>query len=155
MSYDWLDVDDSRQTGLLSPGPGLVPGSFFDKVEIEDLFTVRGRLGVAVEHAFIYATAGYASADVHRNQALIFTNGNNFIASGSDRKDGWVYGGGFEYNLYGGWALTAEYLRVELDDVDTLVANNLPGFPLNQTLTTTSDTDLDIVRAGLTYRFWN
>jgi opacity protein-like surface antigen len=90
---------------------------------------------------------------VKRNQALLFTNGNNFISSGSDRNEGWVYGGGFEYDLFGGWAITAEYLRIDLDAVDTLRANSTP-VP-GPVLTTTSDTDrLDLVRAGLTYRFW-
>ena len=153
VSYDWLDADDSRQTDFLSPGPGDVPGSFYDKVKIEDLFTIRGRVGLAVDYAFVYVTGGYASADVQREQALIFTNGNNFIASGSERKDGWVYGGGFEYNLFGGWSLTTEFLHIELDD-DTLVAPNLPAFPLDQTVTTNAETSFDVVRAGLTYRFW-
>jgi opacity protein-like surface antigen len=114
---------------------------------------IRGRVGLAIDYAFMYVTGGYASADVQREQALIFTNGNNFIASGSERKDGWVYGGGFEYNLFGGWSLTTEILHIELDD-DTLVAPNLPAFPLDQTVTTDAETSFDVVRAGVTYRFW-
>jgi outer membrane immunogenic protein len=152
VSYDWLNADASRQTGLLTePGAVGVAGSFFDSVEVEDLFTARGRLGVATGNGLFYVTGGYASADVSRTQALLFTNGNNFIASGSDRQDGWTWGGGFELAFCQNWSLTAEYLRVELDG-DTLTSNSALLLP--QSLTTTSDTDIDVVHVGLNYRFW-
>jgi outer membrane immunogenic protein len=152
VSYDWLNADASRQTGLLTePGAVGVAGSFFDEVEVEDLFTARGRLGIATGNALFYVTGGYASADVSRTQALLFANGNNFITSGSDRQDGWTWGGGFELAFCQNWSLTAEYLRVELDG-DTLTSNSALLFP--QSLTTTSDTDIDVVHVGLNYRFW-
>lgn len=156
VSYDWLNADASRQTGLLTqPGAIDLPGgSFFDEVEVEDLFTARGRLGIATGNALFYVTGGYASADVSRTQALLFPiNGNNFITSGSDRQDGWTWGGGFELAFCQNWSLTAEYLRVELDG-DTLTSNSPLIPPLSQSLTTTSDTDIDVVHVGLNYRFW-
>ena len=74
VSYDWLEVDGSRSSGLLIAGPGLIEDfTFTDSAKIEDLFTVRARAGIAVEYAFIYLTGGYASAEVKRSQAIIGT----------------------------------------------------------------------------------
>ena len=127
-----------------------VPGSFYDSVEIEDLFTARGRLGVAIDNGLFYVTGGYASAEVSRTQALLFTNGNNFVTSGSGRQDGWTYGAGFELAFCQNWSLTAEYLRVELDG-ETLTSTSALGLP--QSLKTSADTDIDVLHTGLNYRF--
>jgi outer membrane immunogenic protein len=97
-------------------------------------------------------TGGYASANVKRSQALLFDNGNDFVTAGSDRKEGWTIGGGVEFALFDNWIVSAEYLHIDLDDDDTLVSSSALGLP--QSLNTTAgDAEIDIVRAGLSYKF--
>jgi outer membrane immunogenic protein len=94
--------------------------------------TVRGRLGFAQDRALWFVSGGLAYGDVH-----VSVPG----ASISDTNAGWTLGGGVEFALQGPWTAKVEYLHVNLGDV------TLAG------VSTGSDFDADLVRAGLNYRF--
>jgi outer membrane immunogenic protein len=100
--------------------------------------TVRGRLGLVSDRTLIYATGGYAWADVDTS----FSSGGLTI-SGSDTLDGYAVGGGIEYALTDSWSTKLEYQYVDLEDT---------RFGLGG-VATRIDPDFHTVRAGLNYRF--
>ena len=100
--------------------------------------TIRGRIGYAFNNAMIYATGGWA----YTRTSLDLTGPGGSISS-SDWSSGWALGGGLEYAFMGPWSVKLEYLHVDSGDVTLTLA----GVPV------TGSYDLNVVRAGLNYRF--
>ena len=100
--------------------------------------TVRGRIGYAFDRAMIYATGGWAYT-----RTSLELSGPGGSVSSSDWSSGWALGGGLEYAFAGPWSVKLEYLHVDSGDVTLTLA----GVPV------TGSYDMDIVRAGLNYRF--
>jgi outer membrane immunogenic protein len=91
------------------------------------LFTLRPRVGFAVNNWLFYATGGLAVSELKG----AWSYGDNFggrttteSGSVSTVKAGWVIGGGLETALPGNWLIGAEYLYVKFADVST-TSNNL------------------------------
>jgi outer membrane immunogenic protein len=78
-------------------------GTFNTK--IQDMGTVRGRLGYAVGPTLLYATGGYAWADLKLTNTF-----GPFSSSDSQVLNGWTVGAGVEYMIAPKWSLKAEYL---------------------------------------------
>ena len=108
--------------------------------------TVRGRLGVAFDRLLVYGTGGFAYA---QTDAYVTSPNNNVFNRVSNFHTGIAYGGGFEFALTNHLLLRAEYLHLDLDR-KAIVANG--GNPwLNYSVY--EKPRLDIVRAGLDYKF--
>ena len=103
------------------------------------LSTVRGRLGYAFDRFMPFITGGLAVGDIRAS-----TPG---FAGASTTNAGWTVGGGVEFALAGNWTAKAEYLYVDLGNLNCGfacgggVANENVSFRTN------------IVRGGLNYRF--
>jgi outer membrane immunogenic protein len=69
------------------------------------LASIRGRVGYAVDHALIFATAGVAFTDMDAN-ATIF---NNAAVNASKSFTGWTVGGGVDYAFTNNWIGRLEY----------------------------------------------
>ncbi|MDO9381433.1 MAG: porin family protein [Hyphomicrobiaceae bacterium] len=106
--------------------------------QIDAFGTVRGRIGFVSDRTLIYATGGYAWADVDSR----FSTGA-FSISESDVLDGYVVGGGLEYALTDNWSAKLEYQYVDLEDRRLSIGD----------ASTKIDPDFHTVRAGLNYRF--
>ncbi len=119
------DIGDSAGFGAVS-------------TNIDWFGTVRGRLGFVSDRTLIYATAGYAWADVESS-----FNTAGFGITESDMLDGYVLGGGIEYALTDNWSAKMEYQYVDLEDRRLGIAGD----------STRIDPDFHSVRAGLNYRF--
>lgn len=123
VDYSWADISDSARIGA-------------DRVtlEVDNLGSVRGRLGYAFDKALIYATAGYAWGDAGTNGVV---GGVRF--SRETDFDGFVVGGGLEYKFAPNVSGRIEGLHYSLgpdsngQDVD--------------------DLDATVVRGGLTFHF--
>jgi outer membrane immunogenic protein len=120
---------------------------------IDWLVTVRGRAGVAATPALLlYVTGGVAvaSANIKYSSVSAFAPFAVIATySGNDVRAGWTAGIGAEYALGGGWSAKAEYLRVNFDSFSvnfSIPAQNLAG-PVK------FNTDIDIIRAGVNYKF--
>jgi outer membrane immunogenic protein len=117
------------------------------------LVTVRGRAGVAATPSLLlYVTGGVAVASAN----IKYTSVSAFAPfaviatySGNDVRAGWTAGFGAEYALGGGWSVKGEYLRVNFDSFSVNFSFPTQGLagPVKV------NTDLDIIRAGINYKF--
>ena len=107
--------------------------------DIDWFGTVRGRIGFVSDRTLIYATGGYAWADVESR----FAGTGPFAISESDILNGYTIGGGIEYALNNNWSTKLEYQYVDLEDRRLGIGGQ----------STKIDPDFHSVRAGLNYRF--
>jgi outer membrane immunogenic protein len=81
------------------------------KNNVNDIITVTGRLGVALDRWLMYAKGGWASAQVVVS-GLDATTTDSF--SLSDRRNGWTVGGGLEYKVAHNISFGVEYGYIDL-----------------------------------------
>ena len=119
--------------------------------------TVRGRIGyLVVPNALLYFTGGGAWADVDYAASATNEPPSTYVASTSLSKtaSGYVLGGGLEWALWNHWSVRAEYLFYHLNTANGAVVRESTGnFPTNPTSFSWSDTDLNVVRVGASYKF--
>lgn len=127
----WADV--SATVGL----PGLLAVSS----KIQDLGTVRGRIGVAFSQVLLYGTGGFAWAD---NKLTANVLGVNF--SDSQIHTGWTAGAGVEFMVAPKWSVKAEYLYRSLSG-QTYFSGQVPGGVQTGTLNVNSG------QVGVNYHF--
>jgi outer membrane immunogenic protein len=109
--------------------------------------TVRGRLGYAASGWLIYATGGYAYAQIEMD-ARATAPGVTATLSTRDVRSGWTVGGGIEVMLARSWSARLEYLYADFGTQRTSFA--FTGLP---TITDSSRLDMNVVRVGVNYRF--
>lgn len=136
--YQWADANDGsfREAGAqpITVGP---------TVSIDSFATVRGRVGLAIDRAMPYLTAGYAWADIDTS----FRRGLD-VRSDSTTHSGWVYGGGLELALRPDLSVKAEFLHFDLDK-----EHYLYDMPAQGQVPATVDPEFQIYRVGVNYRF--
>ena len=98
---------------------------------------MRGRVGYSWDRWLPYFTGGIAFGDVEARR-------NGFSGS-SDTNVGWTVGVGIEGVIAGNWTAKLEYLYTDLGDTTCSVA--ACGTATN------TDLQMNVVRAGLNYRF--
>jgi outer membrane immunogenic protein len=111
--------------------------------------TLRGRLGVMINQWALYATGGYIGADTTVSilgacDALLVCGAPAISGSNSSFRSGWTLGGGIEGELGGAWTAKVEYLYYDLGS-RTVTTNDGSNWTL--------ETDGQLVRAGVNYRF--
>ena len=121
---------------------------------VDWLASFRGRLGYLVTpNVLAYATGGIAWGDVHYS-GTASAPGVGYLASTSfsNTSDGFVVGGGVEWALTHNWSLRGEYLFYHLNSSAgaTATAAAFPAFPSSFSW---SRTNVDVARAGLSYKF--
>lgn len=120
------------------------------------LATVRGRLGVAMDRWLLYGTAGIAFSDGEiRNHDFCNTAppcGSGLIDAKGDIDTGWTVGGGAEFAWSPNWTVKAEYLFARFDSEDF---SGTARYPTSTAFYRFSadDTDFNIIRTGLNYKF--
>jgi outer membrane immunogenic protein len=124
---------------------------------VNDLGTVRGRLGLAVDRTLFYFTAGLAIGEV-ANTALYNSFKFPTFSTPSFNIDstrvGWVVGSGLEYALTPNWTVKGEAIYAQLNStVASWVSPGSPTFPANAVYNVRFNTSVAIVRAGLNYKF--
>ena len=151
---------ECRSTAALA-GPPLFNVNTAGEHKITNLFTVGPRLGYAWDRVMIFATGGWASANLKGQYCSTVTGicGSEFQTqrgrdNGASRNDGWYVGGGFDYMVHTGplvdVLLGVEYQHYDVSDKNAFCSN--PGCAVP----TGADYDLsakgDIVRARLTVK---
>jgi outer membrane immunogenic protein len=124
---DWTFIDDTVAC----------PVGIVCKTQNNWLGTVRGRVGYAWDRLMPYVTGGIAFGDIEVTRT-------GFIGA-SDNNVGWTIGAGLEGALGGRWTAKVEYLYVDLLDIGcSAVACGIA---------TNVDLQVNVLRAGLNYRF--
>ena len=105
--------------------------------------SARARLGYAVGHLLLYATAGGAWAN--------FSTTHNFVTGGNTDASnyspvGWTLGAGVEYAFMGNLSARLEYRYTDYGS--STIYSATPGLTYGERATEQS------VRAGISYRFW-
>jgi outer membrane immunogenic protein len=117
---------------------------------VDWLASIRGRLGYLVTPTVLaYATGGAAWGRVH-DSATAAAIGYLASTSFGTTADGWVVGGGLEWAIMRNWSVRGEYLYYYLNSGASAVAP-APGFA--PSAFSWSDTNVSVVRAGLSYKF--
>ncbi|KAB2940283.1 MAG: outer membrane beta-barrel protein [Hyphomicrobium sp.] len=115
--------------------------------------TLRGRLGVLMNGWMLYVTGGYLGSDttvsVLESCDDITCDASIASASSSSFRNGWTIGGGFEAAIEQGWTAKVEYLYYDLGSISVTTPASTLGGPNTWTV----DTDGQLVRAGMNYRF--
>ena len=150
---------DLGYTGLSSTNSGAVTvagttNPFTQSFESKWLSTTRGRLGITNGPWIVYATGGFAVANVSYSDSILFPgSGNTNAASLSDTRTGWTVGGGVEWAFAPSWSVKAEYLHVDLGTISYTSNNgNVVVLPFSTIVHDHRLTE-DIARIGVNYRF--
>ncbi|MGO9482109.1 MAG: outer membrane protein [Candidatus Kryptoniota bacterium] len=112
--------------------------------------TVRGRLGYAFDRTLIYATGGFAYANVDTKLHIANASYTNTISS-NQMETGYAIGGGVEYALTRSWSVKAEYQYIDLGD--QTVSGARPGVSPTVIDSMQVDDNFHTVRAGVNYHF--
>jgi outer membrane immunogenic protein len=102
--------------------------------DVDNLFSLRARLGYAMGHFLPFATAGVAWADSERSITL--------TAKENDNLRGWVAGVGADVAITRKWSARLEYLHYDFGD--TTYQLDAPH---------QVDISIDAIRAGINRRF--
>jgi outer membrane immunogenic protein len=160
---DWQSVRSRqsfcRQTDISSvaclDGPGNNLGFGSAGGEFNWVATARGRVGWATGPLMIYGTGGAAFTEVKSSLGLSCfdgcgDNGNPVSASvsSSTQKTGWVIGAGVEWMFAQNWTVRGEYQHIDLGSVTSSLTPDC-----NCGFTATQKVNLDILRAGVSFKF--
>jgi len=149
IGYNWqwnqlvLGVEADYSAAMLHDhvtGPSPLGPTTTD-VDIEQLATVRGRVGWAMGQWMPYVTGGWAWADVERNYF-----GPLPATSDSQDHSGWVAGVGAEYAITNNWTAKLEYMYYDLGEENYDVP--APGGD-----GVDADIKIHTVRFGINYKF--
>jgi len=145
------DIQASSAKGTLSAPcvPGLcgVALSASYSQDVSWFGTARGRIGYASAGWLIYGTAGYAYGQVETN-ANAAAGPVTATFNAKDSMNGWTAGGGIEVQFAPRWSVKGEYLYVDLGR-----ANHSFAFAGLPTLNDSAHVTLNVVRAGVNFRF--
>ncbi|MFN0217192.1 MAG: outer membrane protein [Hyphomicrobium sp.] len=134
------DMDDSRNF-TFAGGFGRAQS------DIDWFSTIRARAGVTSGPALFYVTGGVAFADID-NRLDVVDGGVPIAFRDSDTRIGYAVGGGLEWKLDRNWSAKAEYLYLDFGG-DTVAGSD----DLGNRFTTKIDTDAQLARVGLNYKF--
>jgi outer membrane immunogenic protein len=152
--YSWSDLNNSAsQTVNFFGGVPAPPARVDLGRDVKSLGSVRGRIGYAfAPRTLLYVTGGYAWGEVGYN-AYYQNNGLTYLApvSFKSTESGYVVGGGIEQAITNNWILRGEYLFYRLSGASSRFNSvAFPAFPINFSW---SETDIHVVRAGVSYKF--
>lgn len=129
--------------------------------QLNMLATVRGKLGVALGPVMVYGTAGLAYADFSANKEVTSNDGHPWSTTALDRANdnhiGLAYGAGVEWQIIDHLSFKAEWLRIDLGKENGLFEGTAyPDTPAEMDYSSDSfkgDVKMDVIRAGVNYRF--
>lgn len=149
----WTSFGDST-TRLVPQNTslGMPPITFATNYQMDWISTVRGRIGMALDHFLIYGTGGLALASVSMDHTVTVGNPplGQLVGSRVETKAGWTLGGGAEYALCDNITVKAEALYFDLGSISLNAA--APAFT-NASLDVDQKVEGVMVRAGIGYKF--
>lgn len=150
-SYDWANIKgDTTTVSTVFPSRDIHSHAKLDWIAM-----ATGRLGYTVTpDALLYVVGGWAWAGSERTSETVFraTNAVLSTTSGSETLDGWTIGVGAEYRFVRNVSLVLQYNYIDFGEKNTS-SNVLTGPTAGNTVGRNSSTTLNVVKAGLNYRF--
>jgi outer membrane immunogenic protein len=126
---DWSNLKGSTTSALCAAGC---------TTSNDWLATVRGRAGYAFDRFLPYVTGGLAVGDIKA--------GTPGFPGATQTNAGWTAGGGLELALTNNWTAKAEYLHVDLGNMNC-------GFSCGVVANNNVSLKSDMVRGGVNFRF--
>lgn len=162
LGYNWTNgpvlfgiEGDLGDLGLAGgAATALIPVSYdtYTNTDAGFYMTLRGRLGIIGDQWLLYFTGGWIGADTEVSIVGTCTSfpcgGDSIVASKSEFNNGWTLGGGVEAALSNSWTWKIEYLYYDLGK-SSISGRTSGGTYFNWE----TETDGQLVRAGLNYRF--
>lgn len=108
------------EIGDAASGFSTTPASYTFEREIDYTVGARLRGGYAFDQFLVYATGGFAWAQVNRRFSTSNT-ANSFTPWEDDSAQGYQVGAGAEMNLSPNWSVGLEYLQTSLEDEESEV----------------------------------
>jgi outer membrane immunogenic protein len=173
--FDWSGMKGSLSHTNIAPFTNRITTNLNE--HIRWFGTVRGRFGyLPADNLLVYATGGFAYAQVERTGSYVNDDPGNFIAasfggfsyacaqgpgvtcfagSSKDVATGWTVGGGLEYAILQRWTVRAEYLYVSLGttSVTETALVLFAGGSSPSSFNANFRTNFNVARAGVNYRF--
>ena len=142
--YSWADLSGTAST--ISTVNGFVTTS---TARTRDIAMATGRVGYAASNWLFYAKGGWAWEHGSSTGTGVTAAGAFFDTTNSSTdRNGWVVGVGIEWGFTPNWSAKIEYNHADFGST-TVAVNSSRG-----TTNFVSSTDrIDIVKAGLNYRF--
>jgi outer membrane immunogenic protein len=161
--YTFLKTSASSAfTDRISTGFPIDIQRFQTSVDIDGVWTVRGRVGYAWGNLLTFVTGGFAAGNVgglHTFTNEVPAGGTRLTIESGAANSKWAYGyvvgGGFDWALTQNWILRAEYQYIDLAGINFEGIVTFPALPPgnNPTYIHNIDTRVQFVRAGLAYKF--
>lgn len=128
--YAWSHIADSASPAIGGASTGMV----------QNLDTIRARVGYTMDRALVYGTGGYAGADIRG----VLTRAPATFLDETRYANGFTLGFGFEYAITPHITAKAEYLYASLG------SNSYFGGTPNSVST---GVNLSLLRGGVNYKF--
>jgi outer membrane immunogenic protein len=155
----WGEFGGNSTFATRPVGAGLGGTEWDVEQELDNLGTLRGRLGYSLGSVLLYGTGGVAFAQTSATQSTFdiandgSRTGNMANATAEENHIGWAAGAGAEWAVTHNWSLKAEWLHVDLGKADySFDGARTNGTPYRMD-NFNSSLEMDIIRAGLNYRF--
>ena len=134
--WTWMDANDTKAFAGAA-GPDAV------RTRIHGLGTLRGVVGLDLDHVMPYGTVGWSWSNVSRD----FVAPASGLKINSDADDGWTAGGGLKFALAPATALTLEALYVDFGSASKSAANATAAASIRV------KTNMTLARVGIEFRF--
>ncbi|QIG46851.1 porin family protein [Nordella sp. HKS 07] len=154
--YSFADVDGEDDFRMIDPAAP----NWNVKAKLDELGTVRARVGFALDNVLFYGTGGLAYGKTEADLKVAHPEApDTLTARGSAEEDhiGWTAGAGVEWGFASNFSLGAEWLYIDLGDADYRLAGTNtvdPGNPIPHTTDSfPADLTMNVFRAKINYRF--
>lgn len=153
--YNQLGLDEVQATSATPPSLPSLTYNAINRIDADEMFSLRPKFGYAFENTMLYATAGWAWTSYDFSAEVLSNGGYSKIGSNSDTLTSVVWGAGVEHKFGNNWSVRLEYLNVNGDDTSyNSVYRAGSSFVTPAYLETfNQDLDYDIIRVGVNYRF--
>lgn len=143
---NWAGVKSSK---LYSPSAAANDTDLTLEHKVKWFGTARTRAGIIVDDIMLYATGGFAYANIQHTWSMVDTANGNESYSAQKSRWGWVGGVGTEWAINANWSFKAETLYIRFTERTTSVASPAAA----QTVSFDLQDSMIISRVGLNYRW--
>jgi outer membrane immunogenic protein len=152
--FDYFHSNPWFSNNTITLSDGVTPFTITQSVTSDYLATIRPRIGIAADRNLAYLTGGVAFTRVSYLESYSDGAAPAGIGSAAASKSlvGWVAGAGWENAVTDHWIFRAEYLYAGFSKVNAVGAITDAGGGVN-TLHGSSDLTVQVIRAGVNYKF--